>query len=122
MVKDPVLRFGLVSSRTKGSGRELLKRGSRSQPRSLAQSQLHGLQGQGTSNHLLGPSCFFETRISQVLQSICCHMASNSRDRSMVWSTTLQASCPTPCSEELPFLPLPLTVASPPSDMVAGPG
>lgn len=73
----PMLRFGLMSSRTEGSGGELSKRGSRSQSRSPAQPQLHGLQGQGTSNHLLGPSCLFKTRVSQVLQSISCHIASN---------------------------------------------
>lgn len=46
VVKDPELRFGLVSSRTKASGRGLLKRGRRSQPGFIPQPQLQGLQGQ----------------------------------------------------------------------------
>lgn len=109
-VKDPELRFGLVSSRTQGSGRRLSKRGRRSQLGFEAQPQLHGLQGQGTSSHHCAPSCPFEMRVPQIMKSICCHMASDPRQGGTVRPTTLPASCPNPCSEERPFLPLSLTV------------
>lgn len=112
MVKDPVWSksqsWGL-SSRTQDSGRGLWKRGRRSQPGFIAQPQLHGRQGQGTSHHHFGPSCPSKIR-AMIMQSICCHMAADPRQAGTERPTTLPASCPNPCSEEHPSLPLSLTV------------
>lgn len=109
VVKDPGLRFGLVSSGTQGSGRGLWRRGRRSQPGFIAQPQLHGLQGQGTSSQHFGPSCPFEMR-ARIVQSVFCHLAAEPRQGGTVWPTRLPASWPNPCSEEHPSLPLSLTV------------